>query len=274
MNDSGLILPPGLIRSGTKPTGAEWASNGGRALISPIDMHRALKRKDIELSSAGDKIVNPVSGLDGVATTLDLEWLPFAAKVYNISPDIRDYLLIPTVIMPAGFPNRNNCGFLLEDLVKFSTDYGCQYMKTWRGKPTFHEHDNENPLKASGVQLDVFASKAKNGNYWKIINFMAFDRSKYSERCRQLASGEIDSFSMGAYVTGGYECSICNRKLGTCLHQNKKKPQDMRVIDTGKDRPEVAFRVGRLPVGFECSTVEVPAFSVAQSDMREVQYLG
>ena len=53
--------------------------------------------------------------------------------------------------------------------------------------------------------------------------------------------------------------------FGNCNHFTKRD-RHLKLIDTGLDRPEVAFMVGRNPVGFETSIVEDPAWVVAQND--------
>lgn len=236
-------------------------------IVDPIDIHRALRQKKIEVSALTDNVQKMEDPLNPGGQPIDLEWFRFAAKEYHISPDIRDYLFVPVIIAPANLPNRNNMGFALEDLVKFSPDNGMQYYKTWTGKPTFYEHQHDDITQANGVILDVHLRKASNADYWKIINYMAFDRGKYSELISRVARKDVTTYSMGAYITGGYTCSICERKVGSCGHLSLKNPTDMKLFDgaPGED-PSVAFRVGRLPVGFETSIVETPAFSIADSD--------
>lgn len=245
-------------------------------LVDPIDLHRELKQRNIEISSFGPSgsldpeepgiaqdivMDNPIPG---ETSPINLGFLRFAAKKYHISPDIRDYLLVPQVIVPIGYPNRNGMGYALEDLVEWSVEHGMQYYKTWTGKPTYYEHQNQEPEKANGLILDVFLRKANRGRYWKMLNYLAFDRSKYSDLIRRVANKEITSCSMGAHITGGYTCSVCDRQLGNCTHVTKGDNRIRQVEIAGVTH--LGYRVGRKPVGFETSLVETPAWSIANND--------
>jgi hypothetical protein len=222
-------------------------SSGANANVV-IDLHKASRKKGlVEVSTNGITYQNQI---------VDTSWLPFAAKQYNLSGDIKDYVMVPVVISPCGFPNRNGVAFLLEDLVSFNTELGMQYYLTWRGKPTFYEHDSSDIKKANGLILDVSLSSK---NYWKIINFLAFDRTKDVDLIQRVISGDVKTYSMGAYITGGYTCSICGKVVGTCNHLDIKS-RKLRLFGD-----QLAFRLGRYPVGFETSIVEVPAWSVAES---------
>jgi hypothetical protein len=233
-------------------------------LVDPIDLYQASRRKSLEV--ANTHVEDPITG-----SAIDLGWLQFAAKEYNISPDIHDYLLVPVIIAPANLPNRNGMGFALEDLPLFSVEHGCQYYKTWRGKPTFYEHQHDDPTKANGVILDVFLRKSERGDFWKIINYMAFDRSKHTDLIRRVENKEVTTYSMGAFITGGYTCSYCGRKYGNCKHISKQRPNEINLIETKNGPSELAYRVAHKPVGFETSIVETPAYAIASND--QVDYL-
>lgn len=242
----------------------------GKALIDPIDIHKAVRRKDIELASDNSLITDPMGTKKG--DKLDVEWLKLAASEYNLSPDIKDYVMVPVVIMYANIPNRNGVGFDLKDLSKFYTALGVPAYKTWRGKGTYLEHDNREPKKSNGIVLD--STLRKSGQYWKVLTYLGLDRSKNSDLVDRVVSKKLKSYSMGAQISGGYECSICRKKRGTCNHLSmdpRAVANGMRVIDTGRrDRPELAFSYGRYPVGFEVSIVEKPAYFMASND--NVQY--
>lgn len=234
-----------------------------QGLLNPLDLHKAAKQKKVIASTDSIDLDTSSTGI-GNGLQLDLSFLPFAAKQYNISLNIMDYILVPVFVIPASIPNRNTVGFLLEDLARFNVELGMQHYKTWRGKPTFYEHKNDNPVEANGIILDTVLNKSQKGNYWKVINYMAFDRTKYTDLVQRVIRREVSTYSMGATVTH-YECSICGRKIGNCNHFTKRD-RHLKLIDTGLDRPEVAFMVGRNPVGFETSIVEDPAWVVAQND--------
>lgn len=192
-------------------------------------------------------------------------WLPFAAKQYNISPNIRDYVVIPIPTIITDLPNRNGTGFPLPELVKFRPNLGMQSYKTWKGKPTFEEHVNEDHTVARGVIIDTHMRRIPGMNVWRLMKLLSFDRTRDPELCEDILSRKRNSYSMGAYV-GGYTCSICNAEFGTCNH-----------IPLGVSKKDVLFMphraTGRLlfknvlePEGFETSAVKTPAFISALND--------
>ena len=244
-------------------------------LMDPIDVHKAMKRKDIE--TAGTVLSGPTL-TDGLRKVpIETEWLQSAAKSYNISPNIKDYLMVPVIIFYADIPNKNGFGFAVENLASFSPQHGVPRFKTWRGKPTFHNHQNNEPQKANGVVLDTFLrrmpTKGRNdlgpkGDYWKTLAYLAFDRGKNRDLITQVANRQISTYSMGTVITGGYICSICSREVGTCRHLDMRKPRyGMKLVDTGKERPDLAYVIGIDPVGFEVSIVDVPAYEMAENDV-------
>lgn len=241
-----------------------------RLLVDPIDLNKAIKNKDVEVASDQSLMENPLGG-----APISLDWLRFAAKDYEISSSISDYLLVPVIIVPVGFPNRNGMGFEMADITSFCPDLGMQYYKTWVGKPTYYEHANQDIKQAHGVVLDMFLRKSSVGNYWKMLAFLAYDRSKYVDRVRRIEKKELSNYSMGAMITGGYSCSSCGRPHGACDHISKAEPHRINVVNGN----ELAFRVGRKPVGFEISAVEIPAWSIANNENAhlinpDAEYIG
>ena len=107
-----------------------------QGLLNPLDLYKAAKQKKVIASTDSIDLDTSSTGI-GNGLQLDLSFLPFAAKQYNISPNIMDYILVPVFVIPASIPNRNTVGFLLEDLARFNVELGMQHYKTWRGKPTF-----------------------------------------------------------------------------------------------------------------------------------------
>lgn len=197
--------------------------------------------------------------IQGIPLDID-DWLPQAAKEYNISKNLEDYIIVPVIAFFSDLPNRNCVAFPLEELIKFNTDAGCVTYKTWKGKPTFMEHKNNILKDAKGV---IFDSVIRNvdgyeGDLCKVLLLLGYDKTKDPLLCQQILSGQRDSYSMGAYADT-FTCSICGQDLskGSCRHININNP-DMSVID-GK----LAFMNGRGLMGFECSSVENPAFVTA-----------
>jgi len=106
-----------------------------------IDVHRELKRKTIH-ASKDQLLVSPAyADKTKVNEKLDItNWLPFAAKQYDLSNDIRDYFFVPVITIPSDLPNRNGVAFPLKSLVEFSVEDGMQAYKTFKGKPVHYEH--------------------------------------------------------------------------------------------------------------------------------------
>lgn len=227
--------------------------------LNPLDLHKEIKRKNVKVTASTIETSDSKGwGLEGAAKLDWSEWLPFAAKKYNISPDPSDYLLVPVFTIPTDIPNRNGVGFPLSELIKFNPEYGMQAFKTFKGKPTFVEHANEDVTQAKGVIADTFMRKMVGYNgIWKVLELLTFDRTRDPDLCRDILSGEMNSYSMGAYVDS-YLCSYCGAEIGRCSHLHPKKPFDFYRLGD-----KLVYRKVVNPVGFETSAVKVPAYSVA-----------
>lgn len=221
-----------------------------------IDVYKELGAKNISLSNS--------TLITTDNTPVDLSWLRFAAKEYNISPDIKDYVITSSIIFPVGLPNRNGVAFSLADLTSFSIKYGNQKYRLWRACPTYLEHDHNDPLKANGVVLDVHLKKSSTNDLWKVMALMAFDRSKYKELVDKVISKELDSYSMGTTVSG-YRCSVCDRPYGHCTHISREHPNRISIVEY-QGRNEVAFRIAEIERPFEISIVDTPAWTIATND--------
>ena len=251
-----------------------YSAAPSRQLIDPLDMHKEISSKNVEV--AGGKITGSriTNGLQKVP--VETEWLHSAARAYNISPSIKDYVMVPVIIFYADMPNKNGFGFSLSNLASWSSEHGMSRYQTWRGKPVFLEHSNTDVSKALGIVLDTFLrrSPAKDklvagprGDYWKELAYLAVDRGKNKEVANGILNKDVSTYSMGTIITGGYVCSVCQKKVGLCRHLDMRKPRyGMKLVDAGKDRPELAYVVGLDPVGFEVSVVNVPAYEMAEND--------
>jgi hypothetical protein len=267
------------------------------SFLAPIDVHKESKKsgKRMTLGSEGMffnlggdmdpiKLNMPADGM-GIGTNmlnqdtkkaddgqdgplgiqLDFQqWLPFAAPKYQISKDIKDYIIVPVIAVPSDLPNRNRIAFPLKQLLAFNPEMGCQAYRTWVGKPTYSEHKNDVIEEAYGVVADTSMVKLNGwagGKIWKLLMLAAFDRSKYVERVAAIANGDINSYSMGAWVSE-YTCSVCNAEVGRCQHVELR---DTRASLT-QVNDRLAFKNCGGIVGFELSTVENPAWVTAISD--------
>lgn len=228
-----------------------------------IDVHKALKNGDMEKTKKGIVVKANFSPKEQIIQQLDMtKWLPFAAKAYDISSDIRDYIFVPVFTIPSDLPNRNGVAFPLKSLIEFSPETHMQGYETFKKCPTFYEHENQDPLKAHGVIADVFLKQLKGfsqNRIWKLLELLAFDRTKYVERVKRIMDNDLNTFSMGALVSR-YSCSYCGADLGKCHHIKKKR------IDFYEKDGRIVFKNVHGICGIETSAVEVPAFSPAISD--------
>lgn len=196
-----------------------------------------------------------------------VKWLPLAAKEYAISPHIRDYVVVPVIMFPTDLPNRNSVAFPYEDLMKYDIASGCPAYKTWRGKPTFTEHEHHDPLQAKGIIFDVYMKPIKNtiGNIHKVIALCGFDRTKDPVLANAIATKKRTRYSMGATV-GTYECSVCgakspkNRRETECGHVVRGQ---FRTYETASGT-KPAYYLAHDIAGFEISSVGVPAWAAAE----------
>jgi len=230
-----------------------------------IDIHKEVRSKNIQIAT-NDMVLNKSSN---VLTTeaeqkLDItNWLPFASKKYLISPDINDYIFVPVLTIPSDLPNRNGVAFPLKTLLEFNVDAGCQGYKTFRGKPVHYEHQNKDPTKAKGVIVDSFLRRINGfggGNVWKVMLLLAIDRTKDVSLSSQIISGEMNSYSMGAYVDK-YTCSYCGSDVGKCTHIKANSPVNFYELNG-----DLVFKNMHGMMGFECSSVGTPAWSPAASN--------
>jgi hypothetical protein len=231
-----------------------------------LDLHAAHANKSLILSASGvdvrDESAQKLVG--GVAQLDFTTWLPAAAKQYIISPNPDDYILTPVLTIPSDLPNRNCVGFPLKELLKFNVDQGRLAYKTFIGKPVHLEHDNEDPLKALGVIVDAVLKPTAGfgmGRMWRLFKLLAIDRTKNPEIARKILAGELNTYSMGAWVKD-FNCSYCYASIGKCRHLHPQKPRDFYEMD-GK----LVYRLCAEITGFETSVVFDPAYSVAASDV-------
>lgn len=224
-----------------------------------IDVHKEIKRGNFDKKRG---IVTANYGDGAIEQKLDLNrWLPFAAKKYKISDRIEDYVFVPVFTIPSDLPNRNGVGFPLQSLIEFNPDTGDQAYKSFKGKPTFLEHENKDYTKAHGVIVDTFMNRLKGyqGNIWKLLELLAFDRNKY-DTAKRILSGDLNTYSMGAYVDK-YSCSYCGKELGQCTHVKKNR------LDFYEKDGVLVYKNLHGIDGFETSAVGTPAFPVAISDI-------
>lgn len=202
-----------------------------------------------------------------VRSTAD-HWLPFAAEAYNISPNLHDYIMVPVAIMPTDIPNRNGVAFSYSELTKFNTDVGALAYQTWKGMPTFREHQNNVKEDAKGV---IFATafrpmKRAKARIYKVIVLAGFDRSKDAYLTNQILTKDMHTYSMGALVKD-YACSItgelASEHRGRAPSPYVQAPGTMPKFNTYNGH--LGYLLAKDIKGFEMSAVNVPAYLSADN---------
>lgn len=199
---------------------------------------------------------------------IPIGWLAAAAETYNISPDARDYVISEMPLVTADVPNVNADCFTLGELTRFSPDYGSMVYKSFIGKPTHQDHQNDDPLKAKGVNFDsvmvrqAFSEKVSIP-VWKVRVLSGFDRTKDRVLANAIYKGERTGFSMGATLKDT-RCSVCG--------QSTYKGAQCRCLGAPKGSIVVANGVARYKYNlcfginfFENSSVGNPADYTAHS---------
>ncbi len=67
-------------------------------------------------------------------------WLPLAAEKYNISANLKDYILAPVVSLPSDLPNLNQQAFPYSELTSWVVSAKMPMYKTWAGSPVHNNH--------------------------------------------------------------------------------------------------------------------------------------
>lgn len=200
-------------------------------------------------------------------------WLPYAAKLYCIEPDIRAYVLATIPICPSDIPNRNGIGFPLAELLKFQPPpVARQSYKAWTGCPMHYEHRNEIHEDAYGVIFDTALRPIKGyggGKLYKVMGLVGIDRIKYPEMARRVMEGDINTYSMGALVDS-FSCSYCGAevtKKSSCGHIDLRRDIDWNEVRSWDNKRHIAFRNAHGIQPIETSLVESPAWTTALSDV-------
>jgi len=204
---------------------------------------------------------------------LDYEtWLPFAAKLYNISPKIEDYIIVSTLVCPSDIPNRNGIAFPVSELAKFQPPpINRMSYKAWQGCPVHLEHDNEVHERAYGVILDASLHKVQgygDGKLWKVMGLLAIDKNKNPEVAQQVLTGQINTYSMGALVDY-FTCGYCGQECSgtrTCGHITSTQNVNWKKYRDFDGSTHLSFLNAHGIQPIECSIVADPAWAPALSD--------
>ncbi len=191
---------------------------------------------------------------------IDVSWLQAAAETYNISGDIRDYVIVDIPSVTVDIPNRNLQSFPYEEVSFFDNMQGSLVYQTFVGRPTHVDHKNQNPLEAKGVHFDSTLQYVPAYKVWKIRTLAGFDRTKDTRLVDDILTGRRNGYSMGALVQN-FVCSNCGKV------EVIKNP--CRCMAMGKGSVVDGRLVYQLCAGvqfFEQSSVEDPADPTALSN--------
>jgi len=173
-------------------------------------------------SNSGRQIVSNTSIKPSKRQYVDISWLPGASISYDISSNIKDYVIVPLPIITSDIPNRNTQAWPYNELMYFDPVFGKFIYKTFVGKPNHIEHENKDPKQAKGVILDSSFHFIPKYNVGKIVILAAWDRSKDPHLVKQILSKQRNSYSMGCWVNQ-FVCGVCNTPYGNdfnaCKHQ-------------------------------------------------------
>lgn len=197
---------------------------------------------------------------------LDITWLKSCSGALDISPNIKDYVIVEVPCVVAKYPNRNEDAFSYDELVAWRTPMSRMAYQTFIGKPTHENHQNQNPKDAKGVILDAVITPVLGKLHVKLLK--AFDRGKDQELAKKVQQRNRIGHSMGALVErtrcGLPWCNFISDGRSTCEHVANGE---------GKGRIIQGHLVYEDMLDFyfiESSSVEDPAYIVALSDIQHV----
>lgn len=184
------------------------------------------------------------------------------AKVVTIAPKENDFLYVRNRAVSAGNVIDHEDGVAelipIEEMYKFFSKYASvirgsndngdffsheeliKKYKTFIGKATFVDHDNENVEKARGIILDaVYNNKGKFVELLKAV-----DRKAYPDLARSIEAGYVTDTSMGCRC--GYSiCSICNNEAHQeedfCEHVVNYKGSTFNGLPVFEDNRDIEF---------------------------------
>jgi Zn finger protein HypA/HybF involved in hydrogenase expression len=161
------------------------------------------------------------------------------AKLAKPSPITDDGFLYVTVRAISSRVNKNNDGWPSLELARTDPGYG---YKTFEGRPIFIDHNNDDPDRTRGVvvssklhvddvekasSFDPYYSTAPENHLpptW-IELMLEVDAKEYPKLAKEIASGNIDSVSMGANIEIS-KCSVCDHEAENpteyCAHVKMK----------------------------------------------------
>ena len=229
----------------------------------------ATELREASRTSKSIPLSSKITGGDSVDLDVNA-WLPMASEVYNISPDIRDYVLAPIPAMITGIPNTNGDSATTKEMLRFQPDHGMPSYKTFKGKPTHVEHNNKDYTIAKGIIFDSYLQRMPQykGDHARLTLLLGFDRRRDPELANAIAAHKINTYSIGMFFNA-YRCSICSHvveqgTMNMCSHTRPRRPTYQHESGI------LSYRECMNIVGFECSSVGDPAFVSAHHNPDQV----
>ena len=232
-----------------------------------FELHKKSTEKIKASSNGTPKTVVDIGDTSFPRRYIDYSYLASAAKIYDISPNIHDYVCIPVPIVTAEIPNRNSQAFEFSDLISFDPTVGRMLYQTFIGKPTHIDHKNSILNKAKGINLDAALVPMKKYKLVKIFVLAAFDRSKDIELVGNILDNKRNCYSMGA-LAQMFQCSICKGLLGpsiertcTCFGTDYQDLSTLGSVSNGKLHYHIARDFGFIEISNVSSPADVGARS-------------
>jgi hypothetical protein len=235
----------------------KFESNSFTNQVKVIDLFKEKLTGSFSLSS-------DITGTSG--ERLDAHfWLPLCANELNISPSLKDYLIVNLVGFISGIPNTNGDCISKKELLRWDSECGCPVYKTFKGKPTHLEHNNQNLVEAKGVIFDSYISPLTGfkGDHAKVVLLAGFDRSKDPQLANDILTGKSDRYSIGAKFDQ-YSCSYTGRMYSDAHGSSYTRPG---IATYATVQGDLVYRLLFGVRGFELSSVATPAFCMAVSDL-------
>ena len=243
---------------------------GDPVLAWTIDKDRVVEKAPkivqghkLETLRVAGKNIAVGDGLDSCACSrLDVSWLPFAAEKYQISADIKDYVLVEVPIVVATYPNRNCDAFPYSELTAWRTMAGAPGYATFTGRPVHRDHDNQVDERAKGVIFD--SALVPFRGRWHVKILKGFDRTKDPKLAQLVQQKNRVGHSMGSLVNRT-SCSLpwCKFEsdgVTTCDHIAGGAGKGQII------RHHLVYELLHDWIMVESSSVADPAYAVALTD--------
>jgi hypothetical protein len=127
------------------------------------------------------------------------------AKVYNLSPNIDDYIFPVPRAVAADVPNSNGDNFSHNELTRFSPNHRCLVYQTFRNDPLHIEHASEDPKAARGFLPDAHYMQVDADDKY-VLTVVAADTTKDPPLAEGIMDNTINKFSMGC-ICDAVQCS-------------------------------------------------------------------